>query len=113
MNPPDAYLMALRGYAAGAGLARAGLKADRTGYLRRFYLRCFPLRPEFRIFKETLLDDYCNTFGPDRLNSTLDYLENTNLDANAFSGIKSITVIHGENVKVSPAAEAEHFTAAM
>ena len=82
------------------------LKKSKKSCLYKFYTQCFFKKEGLSWFKENLFKSYCEQFDLEYLLRTLDYLEKSQINTQELTGIKRIKIIHGENDRIVPIAEA-------
>ena len=82
------------------------LKANRIGYLYKFYQSSLPDKDEFTYFKNGLFKYYCQKLTLDYLSSTLDYFTAAVINPGSLKDIEKITIIHGEDDQIAPIGEA-------
>jgi len=85
--------------------ARKRLIKGKDRYLSEFYFSSFSERKNLRRFRKGLFKSYCEKFKLDYLLDTLDYLGRLGIDPGLLSGVKNITIIHGEDDRIAPIQE--------
>lgn len=78
------------------------LKANRKGYLYKFYSSCLPDKNEFDRFKKVFFKYYCRQMELDYLLETLDYFRSAVINPEALERIEKIMIIHGQNDRIAP-----------
>lgn len=86
---------------------RTLLKRNQKAYLGKFYQQCFFQKEKFVWFKENFMKAYLEDFKLESLLSGLDYLEKATLDTQSLKALPRINIIHGQNDKIAPLAEAK------
>ena len=81
------------------------LKANRIGYLYKFYQSCLPDKGELGQFKRGLFKYYCQRLTLDHLSLTLDYFTSAVMSPESLKDIEKITIIHGQNDQIAPIEE--------
>ena len=80
------------------------VRRNKRAYLRQFYKTCFSCADleTYRWFKQTLQNDYLDTFCEDELCRGLDWLGQARLNPEELKAIRSLTVFHGRDDRVAP-----------
>lgn len=83
------------------------LRKNKRAYLYKFYKDCFSPdeRETYRWFGGSLMKDYLDTMGLDRLIDGLDYLSECRIDPKSPEGVK-VRLVHGSADRIAPIGEA-------
>lgn len=87
------------------------LNRNKKAYLTKFYEQCFLINQPIPI--QNLLNDYCENIELDYLLLTLDYLKTATINITKMALVKNIKIIHGQEDRIAPIAEAENIANAL
>ena len=87
---------------------RSGLLRNKRAALLRLYRASFRGHDPalYRWFKETLMEDTIERMSVERLCADLDWLSHARIEGHRLAGVDRVTVVHGVQDEVAPAAEA-------
>lgn len=88
---------------------RSGLQRNKRAALLRLYRASFRGHDPalYRWFKETLMEDTIERMSVEQLCGDLDWLGQARIEGHRLAGVGQVTVIHGVQDEVAPAAEAQ------